>query len=257
MLECLGSSLPRSKYILDPSVKSSSAFGQSYVPPPQPQTFGAQPQAFGGQPQVYGGQPQAFGGQPNTYGSALPPTGNHPQSFNQFNTQPFNPAAIPVAAPSGPPSVLNPTPVGAFVPTGLPPIELAQPAISQQPMQRNPTPPPGWNDPPALKSRVVCLTFLHPHVHHICMIRWSELAANTLWRYTQLTNSHSQPLMWFPSVLILFQNVLDCPNAMRRPITRPTPPTNRCSNHHSVLHTHRLNTKICPPLMPALRNGIK
>lgn len=164
----LGSSMPRSKYILDPSVQSSAAFGQSYVPPPQPQSFGAQPQTFGTQPQSFGGQqqtfgaqPQTFGTQPNAYGNPLPPPNNHQQPFNQFNNQPFNPAPIPsnpipIATPSGPSSIMNPIQqIGAFVP----PIEVAQAAMPQQQMQRNPTPPPGWNDPPVLKSRAVsCIT---------------------------------------------------------------------------------------------------
>lgn len=51
---------------------------------------------------------------------------------------------------AGQSSILNPQQASTFAP-GLPPIEVAQPAI-QQNMQRNPTPPPGWNDPPVLKS---------------------------------------------------------------------------------------------------------
>lgn len=124
----------RSKYILDPSVKSSAAFGQSYVPPPQMQTFGSQQ---------------------NTYGNPLQPVNNHSQQFNQFNNQQFNANPIPVASPSVPPSILNPPPISTFAAGTLPPIEVAQQAVPQQQIQRNPTPPPGWNDPPALKSRAV------------------------------------------------------------------------------------------------------
>lgn len=79
------------------------------------------------------------------------------QTFNQFNNQPFTQNAsnpMPIGNPMGQSSVLNPTQLGTFSP-GLPPIEVGQQAIQQQPILRNPTPPPGWNDPPALKSRVV------------------------------------------------------------------------------------------------------
>lgn len=55
--------------------------------------------------------------------------------------------------------------------SGVPPIELAQQAMpSNQGLppppissQRNPTPPSGWNDPPALKSRP-------PQVFLFCLI---------------------------------------------------------------------------------------
>ncbi|XP_055317143.1 protein transport protein Sec31A isoform X2 [Sitodiplosis mosellana] len=108
----------RSKYVLDPSVQSSSSYGQA--------------------PGLYASQNQTFGSQQPSYGS-------------QFN-QPFNqPVSNPVPIASiGQSSILNPQPINTFAP-GLPPIEVAQPAI-QQNIQRNPTPPPGWNDPPALKS---------------------------------------------------------------------------------------------------------
>lgn len=123
----------RGKYILDPSVQSSSSYGQSSYGPPQPQTFGAQPSA---------------------YGNVVP---NNSQQYNQFNTQPFNQApSIPMAQPS----ILNPPAANTFA-TGLPPIETAQPAM-QYDIQRNPTPPPGWNDPPVLKSSrpvSVCSSF--------------------------------------------------------------------------------------------------
>lgn len=115
-------------------MQSSSAFGQSYVAPPQPQTFGTQT---------------------NSYGAV--PAPNNLQTFNQFNNQPFTQNAsnpMPIGNPMGQSSVLNPTQLSTFSP-GLPPIEVAQQAIQQQPILRNPTPPPGWNDPPALKSRVV------------------------------------------------------------------------------------------------------
>lgn len=127
--------MTRSKYVLDPSVQSSSSYGQSAnMYAPAPQTFGTQPQSYGTQPQSYG----APYSQP---------------SYNQFVSNPVSTMA------GGQPSILNPQPV-----PGLPPIEVAQPAI-QQNIQRNPTPPPGWNDPPALKSsRPVSNTYISNYV---------------------------------------------------------------------------------------------
>lgn len=117
---------------MDPSVQSGSAYGQTsnlYTPQTANNTqFNS-----------------------HSYGS---------QNYNQFVPQPFNPAPIASLNPFTPfnsapnatpaqPSVLNPPPLNNYVP-GVPPIEVAQPALQQY--QRNPTPPPGWNDPPALKS---------------------------------------------------------------------------------------------------------
>lgn len=89
---------------------------------------------------MYAPPNQTFGNQQPSYGS----------QFNQPFSQPFNqPVSNPVPN-VGQSSILNPQPINTFAP-GLPPIEVAQPAI-QHNIQRNPTPPPGWNDPPALKS---------------------------------------------------------------------------------------------------------
>ena len=120
------SSTPRPKYVVDPSVKSGPTYGQvppanfNYNPNPMNPSYGqntlmnpmAQPQQ---QPQLYSAQP-------------------HQQQPQQF--KPFMP--VPVAATN-------------YLP-GVPPVEIGQPAIPSQPPQRNPTPPPGWNDPPALRS---------------------------------------------------------------------------------------------------------
>lgn len=73
-------------------------------------------------------QPQEYQQQP-PYGSPLPPVA--PQ-FNQFNTTPF----------------------GGSVAGQQP--EMGQPAMSLTlPPQKNPTPPPGWNDPPPARARVM------------------------------------------------------------------------------------------------------
>ena len=110
----------RNKYVLDPSVAPTGGpmggYGNTYNPAPMPQ-------------------------------STMPP--------NSFNTTPFN--ANPVAAPA--PSIMqptfNPAPFAnnSYMP-GVAPIETTQAAVPPPPptIQRNPTPPPGWNDPPALKT---------------------------------------------------------------------------------------------------------
>lgn len=61
--------------------------------------------------------------------------------------------ALPSA---GQPSILNP-PQGNLM-SGIPPIEVGQQALGQQ-IQRNPTPPPGWNDPPPLTKSMRQVSF--------------------------------------------------------------------------------------------------
>lgn len=112
--------MTRSKYLLDPSVQSSSAYGQpAPMNPYQLQSNGISP---------YGGGDHLSGG--GNYQPMAPALMTHQPQF-----APFTPA---------------PVVTGHFMP-GLPPIELAQAAIPP-PLQRNSTPPPGWNDPPALKT---------------------------------------------------------------------------------------------------------
>ncbi|ALC40647.1 sec31 [Drosophila busckii] len=124
-----GAGLPsRSKYVLDPSVAPTSAYGMPYNPVPAPAAM-------------------PFGG------SAAPVS----QPTNM--AQPYNPNAFntnPIAATQQ----YNPTsymgaPQNNYMP-GVAPIETMPPAAAPAPLmqniQRNPTPPPGWNDPPTLKS---------------------------------------------------------------------------------------------------------
>lgn len=131
----LGAAPSRNKYILDPSVQSGSAYGQTsnLYTPQAPNNTSFNPQSFGTQ-NFNQYVPQPFN-QPA-------PTQPQASSLNPFTT--FNNAPTATAAQ---PSILNPPPLNNFVP-GVPPIEVAQPALQQ----RNPTPPCGWNDPPALKS---------------------------------------------------------------------------------------------------------
>lgn len=121
----------RSKYVLDPSVAApNSTYGMAYNPVPAPAAV-------------------PFAGAPISQPASVPLVNNS----NAFNTNPLSSA-----------QQYNPNPfTGAtqnnYLP-GVAPID-AMPAAGAPPplvqnIQRNPTPPPGWNDPPALKSsRVV------------------------------------------------------------------------------------------------------
>lgn len=100
----------RSKYLLDPSVQSGPTYGQSSMyNTPQMNT------------------------NLNNFGQA---------PMSNFNTTPINQPQTNQFMP------FVPTPTPNNFMSGVPPIELAQQALSQ----RNPTPPPGWNDPPPLKT---------------------------------------------------------------------------------------------------------
>ncbi len=116
----------RNKYLLDPSVQSGPTYGQSNMYAPQ------------------------MNSNFNSFGQA-PVSNFNTAPVSNFNSAPgsnFN------AAPINPPNQMNqftpfvPASTNNFV-SGVPPIELAQQAL---PQQRNPTPPPGWNDPPPLKT---------------------------------------------------------------------------------------------------------
>lgn len=121
----------RSKYVLDPSVAApTSSYGMPYNPVPAPV-----PSAV------------PFGG------GGVPGPAPQPASVPTYNSNAFNTNPIAAAQPYNP-SPLMPAQQNQFVP-GVNPIEtMPPPAVPPviQNVQRNPTPPPGWNDPPALKS---------------------------------------------------------------------------------------------------------
>ncbi|KAJ1529899.1 hypothetical protein ONE63_006629 [Megalurothrips usitatus] len=100
------------KYVLDPSVQSAPAGFSA----PSGFPGSPQPQPYPTQPQLYPVQPQS-----QAYGQ---PQGQH----SSYGSSGFGDAA---------PEYFQPTPAPALAP-------LPQPPTSQ--------PPPGWNDPPALKS---------------------------------------------------------------------------------------------------------
>lgn len=124
----------KSKYVLDPSVASNNVYSQSVAPAPISSPYGQNMPPYG----------QPIAQQPA------------PMQFNptNFNT---NPLHVPTSAPYQTPIMGQPQ--QPFVPTvpmnnylpGVPPIETSLAPPPQQ-FNRNPTPPPGWNDPPALMS---------------------------------------------------------------------------------------------------------
>lgn len=144
--------ISRSKYILDPSVQSSGS-GGGWSHQAATNSFASNTQ-FNTQP--YGNSAPTYGQQFNTApftNSSNNSFNSPPNALNQMQSS-FN------QAPLGQPSILNPPASNSFL-SGVPPIELAQPAMPQQNTQRNPTPPPGWNDPPALKSSRTVSDFAH------------------------------------------------------------------------------------------------
>lgn len=152
--------ISRSKYIVDPSVQSSGSSGYGYQPPIN--TFGSNTQ-FNSQP--YGNASTTYGQQFNTAPFSSPANNSFNSQPNALNQMPSTFNSTPFAQPS----ILNPPALNSFV-SGVPPIELAQQAMPQQNTQRNPTPPPGWNDPPAVKS--------NRPVSHFCTFTFERVRRN-------------------------------------------------------------------------------
>lgn len=122
----------RSKYVLDPSVAApTSSYGMPYNPVPAP-------------------VPSAV---PFTGAPAAGPTLPQPSAVPTYNSNAFNTNPLAPAQPYNPSPFMG-AQQNAFLP-GVNPIEALPPQAAPpviQNVQRNPTPPPGWNDPPALKS---------------------------------------------------------------------------------------------------------
>lgn len=117
----------RSKYLLDPSVQSGPSYGQQ-----APSTM--------------------FGGNQGNYNNSMPQA----QQFGApITTQPMNPL-MPMQPQTFEPQQqmnFNQQPFGfQNNMQSQPPASLAPPSNVQQ-LQKNPTPPPGWNDPPEMSSR--------------------------------------------------------------------------------------------------------
>lgn len=128
----------RSKYVLDPSVRSSNTYGQT----------------------------------PNSYfnpGAAIPqPVYNNPaDQYNQFNQQPvalhnqFAPqqqqqpqGAVPFTPIQNNFAPFTPAPIAdSYMNPSMHQQQQQSVQSSEMMRQRNPTPPPGWNDPPTLSNR--------------------------------------------------------------------------------------------------------
>lgn len=132
-----GSSLHRSKYVLDPSVSSNQPGGQSYFN--SATNYGQVPNAVA--PNTFF-QPQQNSQQPAFY------TPSVTNNFSAIPNQPQLGGPLPLPLPP-----VNNTYDSNYIssqsqafPEPPPPSQLSQ-------REKNPTPPPGWNDPPALRSR--------------------------------------------------------------------------------------------------------
>uniref|UniRef100_A0A182XC07 Protein transport protein Sec31A n=1 Tax=Anopheles quadriannulatus TaxID=34691 RepID=A0A182XC07_ANOQN len=131
-----GGTLSRAKYVLDPSVTSGPNYGQTNANFYNPMAYQSQQPASNAPPQP-----------PSFYNPAQPAQNN--------NFKPFTPAPLVQASPYLPGvSPLDVTQSQQQQQPGMgyppPPSQAAGPPMGN--VQRNPTPPPGWNDPPALKS---------------------------------------------------------------------------------------------------------
>lgn len=133
----------RSKYVLDPSVAAPTpAYGSTYNPVPSNPIPGAAMPSMPAAPATFNTSPFSNA---NSYGAAQ--TTQPGPDVNSPYMQPtvFNPA----------PTSSYGAPASSYIP-GVAPLQTNMPQPQQptpfQNIQRNPTPPPGWNDPPALKS---------------------------------------------------------------------------------------------------------
>lgn len=138
--------LGRAKYVLDPSVASGPSYGQTpanlYNQNNFQSTQNYQFNQFANQP--INQQPQ-----PTLYNPAQPP--QQMGNFKPFTPAPLVQPGVPSYLPGVPPLDVTQPPTNA----GYPGAQQAAAVVPPPPLsniQRNPTPPPGWNDPPALKS---------------------------------------------------------------------------------------------------------
>lgn len=131
--------------------------GNEYIQqqPPRPSSVGSQGSAPTSRskylldPSVQSGPTY---GQSNLYAPQMNSNFNNygQQPMSNFNPTPINPPQPNQFMP------FVPAPTNNFM-SGVPPIEMAQQAIPQ----KNPTPPPGWNDPPALKTNRVAVSVFY------------------------------------------------------------------------------------------------
>ncbi|XP_035792050.1 protein transport protein Sec31A-like isoform X2 [Anopheles albimanus] len=151
--------LGRAKYVLDPSVQSGPTYGQqqSFYNPYQQQ----QPQSNSVTGPYSTAPVQATQPQPGNFynPAAQPPAPAPAPAVNTF--KPFTPAPLVQPTMNNNASYMSPLdqqqqqqqPNYGYGPQPGGPVSssTAPPPMASQ-MQKNPTPPPGWNDPPALKG---------------------------------------------------------------------------------------------------------
>uniref|UniRef100_A0A2M4B9P9 Protein transport protein Sec31A n=1 Tax=Anopheles marajoara TaxID=58244 RepID=A0A2M4B9P9_9DIPT len=151
--------LGRAKYVLDPSVQSGPTYGQQqsfynpYQQQQQQQQSNSGPGSYNTAP-VQATQPQPGNfynptAQPPAPAPVVPPTSN---TFKPFTPAPLvQPTMNNNASYMSPLDQQQPNYGYGSQPGGPVPSSAAPPPMASQ-MQKNPTPPPGWNDPPALKG---------------------------------------------------------------------------------------------------------
>lgn len=120
-------SAPKPRRLLDPSVQSGPSYGQVSAPPAQ----------------MFGGAP-AF--KTNPIQPMAPQFNNNAMIPSQFGNQPMNPVTQQPTISYDQQSYGYQNNNNSNMNGSLPPPPQAS-------MQRNPTPPPGWNDPPESKAK--------------------------------------------------------------------------------------------------------
>nr|XP_012145867.1 PREDICTED: protein transport protein Sec31A [Megachile rotundata]XP_012145877.1 PREDICTED: protein transport protein Sec31A [Megachile rotundata] len=140
----------RSKYLIDPSVKSSSTYGQSSFPQ-QTSMYNSQPQVppVRGYPTMNVYQPQAPFNPPVYPGQTFGTTPKEPEPFKPIQSSVLTPMQNPPQSQMYEPIKTQPLPQ-----TSLYGNENQSQSVDQTPAYQLPPQPAGWNDPPAAKSRM-------------------------------------------------------------------------------------------------------
>lgn len=140
----------RSKYLIDPSVKSTSTYGQSSFPQ-QPSLYNSQSQvpSVRGYPTMNVYQPQAPFTPPVYPGQTFATTQKEPEPFKPIQPSVLTPMQNPPQSQMYEPIKTQPLPQ-----TSLYGNENQSQSVDQMPAYQLPPQPAGWNDPPAAKSRI-------------------------------------------------------------------------------------------------------
>ncbi|XP_055625156.1 protein transport protein Sec31A isoform X2 [Toxorhynchites rutilus septentrionalis] len=139
--------LGRAKYLLDPSVTSGPSYGQT---PANLYNQNNIQSATNYQFNQFPNQPINQQPQPSLLNPAQPP--QQMGNFKPFTPAPLVQPGVPSYLPGVPPlDVSQPPMMNAGYPGAQQTAATAPPPPLSN-IQKNPTPPPGWNDPPALKG---------------------------------------------------------------------------------------------------------